>query len=70
MNPATPTPRRWYPVSSAVWVNGFKNQSDKVIVFAASNGDSVDAMREMRHRMKSMTSRFHSGQFYYISIPV
>ena len=33
------------------------------MVLAASKGDKVEAIREMRQRMKSIRSLFHSGQF-------
>lgn len=41
----------------------FVKYSDIVTVFAASNGDRVDAISDIRHSTPSIQSRFHNGQF-------
>ena len=63
MKPATPTPSRWYPVRSATSVKGSLNHRAKVIVLAASKGERVDAIKDIRHSIRRIESRFHSGQF-------
>lgn len=61
--PATPTPRRKYPVSSAICVNFVLKNRDSVRVLAASMGPRDVAKTEVRDRITRIASRFHKGQF-------
>jgi hypothetical protein len=58
-----PTPKRKYPVSLAICVNGVLKYRESVMVFAARIGPRQVAKMETMARIKSMPSRFHSGQF-------
>lgn len=44
------------------------NSNDKVTVFAARSGLSVEAITEIMERMKRIESRFHNGQFCRMSV--
>ena len=61
--PATPTPKRKYPVSSAIAVNLTTKTKERVIVFAARIGPRDVANMETTQRITRMISRFHNGQF-------
>jgi len=61
--PATPTPKRKYPVRIAIFVNGRLKYKDRVKVFAARIGPRQVANIETRDRMRRIMSRFHKGQF-------
>lgn len=61
--PAIPTPKRKYPVSSAIFVNLTTKTKESVIVFAARIGPRDVAKIATTERIMRITSRFHSGQF-------
>ncbi len=63
--PAIPTPKRKYPVRMAIFVNFRENIRERVRVFAAKIGPRDVAKIETTERMRRITSRFQSGQFYY-----
>ena len=46
-------------------MKSFLNNKDKVTVFAASNGESVEAITDTMERMTRIESRFHNGQFFH-----
>jgi hypothetical protein len=65
-----PTPKRKYPVSLAICVNGMLQlhkslkYKDNETVFAARIGPRQVANTETVERTKRMRSRFHNGQFW------
>jgi len=61
--PAMPTPKRKYPVRTAIFVNLTTNTIDNVKVFAARIGPRDVAKIETTERMMRIMSRFHRGQF-------
>jgi hypothetical protein len=62
--PAIPTPKRKYPVRTAILVKLTTKINDNVKVFAARMGPRDVAKIETTERMRRIISRFQSGQFY------
>lgn len=60
--PAIPTPSKCQPVNNAICVRLLPKYNTNVKVFAASNGDNVDAITDNKHKMPVIRSLRHRGQ--------